>query len=393
MKKIIYTISILSVAALQLISCQQMTDVPVSNPTVSTGEVTADSIHTATINGATNASKCYFIVSTDPALTAPTTGVSSVSSQYDVTPSNGKVSVNLTGLKPNTKYYYCCFATDGLNSIKGDVKSFTTGKIVTVNSVKLVNWSEATASSDYTNSPLGMFYVNSSTLRDSLPFRNHQLSYNSTDKSWSMADEIIPTVKPYKIYAYSPFTKSYEFPKVFVTTNGDNTDFVCGLSADITKTNAGADITLRHRLAKLVFTVTRSADDNVGNTFTKSDLYTSWDYYMIPVSGFYNVLKDSFENVTSTHRVSQAVTPFVPDVKTATNIEYTIIPYDNHSTGLQFILYFDGGSLSVPIPAYTWKDGFVYTYPVIVSQQKLIIGDVSITPWTKDSEENVSINN
>lgn len=87
-----------------------------------TGRTTATLRGTLSIPSGTEVTECGFIYSTVSTLPE------AESSIYPLDPaqSNGECTANLTGLQPNTHYYYCLYASSGYTILRSDIGEFTT---------------------------------------------------------------------------------------------------------------------------------------------------------------------------------------------------------------------------------------------------------------------------
>jgi hypothetical protein len=82
-------------------------------------------------------------------------------------------------------------------------------------------------------------------------------------------------------------------------------------------------------------------------------------------------------------------TEFIPDTKTPTDIDVYFFPA-SYAAGKLTLSF---GSIEVSLPACNWKAGYRYVYPVTISQDKMVLGDVQIVPWTNNDAGNININN
>ncbi|WP_300703496.1 fibronectin type III domain-containing protein [Bacteroides sp.] len=97
-------------------------------PTLTTGEATAISRKTATIFGTisvpegSEVKNCGFLYSTVSSLPEADTKTVAITLQGV----SGTYTTTLTGLVPNTKYYYCLYANSGYTTTRSSVREFTT---------------------------------------------------------------------------------------------------------------------------------------------------------------------------------------------------------------------------------------------------------------------------
>ncbi len=121
--KNIFLLMIVAVFAIAITSCEK----PVA-PTVSTNDATDIQYQAATLNGnitsdggATITSR-GFIYSTAQGVTMGGTGVN----QIDAGSGDGAFSADITGLSPNTTYYFKAFGVNEVGTTEGNEKSFST---------------------------------------------------------------------------------------------------------------------------------------------------------------------------------------------------------------------------------------------------------------------------
>ena len=155
------------------------------------------------------------------------------------------------------------------------------------------------------------------------------------------------------------------------------------------KSNSSANVTVHHAFADVVFSVIRSGNDNVGSSL--SDLYVRYanNVDSIQAYGYLNLINGSWTKIGMMNEFVRNFTAFVPDTKTATDIDVYFFPASYAAGKLTLNL----GGISVSLPACNWKAGYKYVYPVTVSQSKLVLGDVQIVPWTNNDAGNININN
>lgn len=97
-------------------------------PTLTIGTATVSGRTTATIKGSiviptgSEVAECGFIYSTVSTLPEEESTVVPINPQQV----NGDCSIQLTGLQPNTHYYYCLYASSGYTTLRSSVGEFTT---------------------------------------------------------------------------------------------------------------------------------------------------------------------------------------------------------------------------------------------------------------------------
>ena len=128
-KHILYPLTAIALLALCLVfSCKDQ-DAPYNTaPTLTVGTATVSGRTTATLTGSitfsgtTEVDECGFIYSTVSTLSELESTTVPVSTSL----LPGEISVELTGLEPNTHYYYCLYASSGYTELRSDIRGFDT---------------------------------------------------------------------------------------------------------------------------------------------------------------------------------------------------------------------------------------------------------------------------
>ena len=119
-------------------ACSDLTDVENNIPEVTTGDVIDIGARQATIAYTGNLDKGYYYLELSPSSTfqegATIKTAHPTGSQWQT-----------TGLLPGTTYYYRQCATDGLTTVNGPAKQFTTKPLVNISSISLHPWNEPKA--------------------------------------------------------------------------------------------------------------------------------------------------------------------------------------------------------------------------------------------------------
>lgn len=371
-------------------ACTDLTDVENNIPEVTTGDVTDVGARQATIEftGSLDQDYYYLELSTSSTFlegaiinTAHPTGL-----QWQA-----------TGLLPGTTYYYRQCATDGLTTVNGPVKQFTTKPLVNISSVNLHPWNEPSALQHLpAETELGIYYSNAATNNDYKGLSNFRPTY--TDGHWLMPYDVEPSTDSYVFYAYAPYnTKATDKTRIPVSTRQQNTDYLCGHSKLVTETRCNADITMHHALARIIFHVTKDKNSNVDinvneysiNRGANSNLY-------FPIEGYLDLIRDTIDNLQLNEYLPRTIQPSVNLTATPTNMELYVIPFSFNDGQIDFGISAGNSYTDVlknSIPAATWKAGYQYEYPVTVRRNGLEIGDVVITPWTENNGGNIIIKN
>jgi hypothetical protein len=397
MKKRLHILTIVLCAGWAMSSCQDLTD-PVNNmPTVATSSVSNVSIHrvyaTGCKSGGKSSDECYFLVSTSQDLSNAQKFVSDYSSYSNDVPVKGAY---LENLQPATTYYYAFCASDGRTDIRGDIKSFKTSNILSINSVKLISWEDndsVNVSSDY---DIGTFVVYSNSSLLCRGTSNKEISRSGDSCSWKYPVEISPDSTNLKVYAYSPYTiLAYNQSRVPAYVGTNDTDYLYGSSDEVTSNNPAAVITMHHALSRIIFSITSSSNNNTNDVFSRVSLQDNTHSQSIPVSGYLDLISGNFYGLTMRNNSGRSVSSFIPDTKTPTNIELLTIPMSFQENKIVFELHTSDPNHYVYaiLPASSWKAGYQYVYSMEVDEAKAQINGVQVQPWKNNDSGSITINN
>lgn len=371
-------------------ACSDLTDVENNIPDVTTGDVTDVGARQATIEftGSLDQGYYYLELSTSSTFLEGTT--------INTAHPNG-LQWQATGLLPGTTYYYRQCASDGLTTVNGPVKQFTTKPLVNISSVNLHPWNEPVALEHLSaDTELGLYYSNAETNNDYKGLSNFCPTY--TDGHWLMQYDVEPSTDSYIFYAYAPYNiKATDKTRIPVSTRQQNTDYLCGRSKLVTETQCNADITMHHALARIIFHVAKDKESNVDinvneysiNRGANSNLY-------FPIEGYLDLVRDTIDDQRVNEYLPRAIQPSASLTATPTDMELYVIPFSFSNGQIDFGISMGNNytdALRISIPAATWKAGYQYEYPVTVRRNGLEIGDVIITPWTENNGGNIIIKN
>lgn len=391
MKKSIYTFISAVIIMAMTVSCEDLTDAPSNVPVITTGDVCSLSIHSAlikkTVPTVGTVYKGYEYVMIDTLENFPNQIYVSKMEEY----SNDSILWICENLFPNKKYYYRQCASDGLEYVYGETKSFTTAKAIGVGSVKVVDGDGGSTSTTLPDGDLGVFVVDQN---GNCTNSNVQVTGNSDGSSWSVSSEVTPSGGTSHMYVYSPYDSNNKDTDVYVAVYKYNTDFMYGSSDIINKDNPDANITMHHAMADVVFSVKRAEGDNVGASISSLYIRYADGKDSIKAYGYFNIVSGQWDKIGYMDFVTRNFTAFTPDTKTATDIDVSMIPATYGEGKLTVSLgdyNFSTSAASVTLPAIDWKAGYRYVYPVTVYQTKLVIGDVQVEPWINNDGGNINI--
>lgn len=301
----------------------------------------------------------------------------------------------LTNLQPSTTYYYKQCATDGLTTVYGEVKQFTTSTAVAVNSVKLADWDEKNAT-DYQAISIGITYADTATTNYwSSATINQEITYNEKMNTWKMPNDIAPMEsKTARLFAYAPYNSNMSSSTEYNTTAACykyNEDLLYGSSDIVNTDNPKGNIVLHHKMARIIFSFTKTYDSNVDDAF--NNLYLTTKNDIIPSTCSMNIVTGTTYITSRYSTIARGTDEFKLDSITAKNIIVDMIPWKFSDNMVELSIqgnYSDIKSASY-LTSAEWKEGYQYTYPVKVSRHQLVIGDVQVTPWVNNDAGNINI--
>lgn len=370
-------------------ACSDLTDVEYNIPDVTTGDVLDYSARQATIAYTGDLEQGYYYLELSTS--------SNFSEGSTITALFTGLQWQATGLFPGTTYYYRQCANDGLTTVNGPTKHFTTIPLVNISSINLRPWNKPTALEHLpSNTEPGLYYSEAATNTDYKGLCNFRPAYSNG--MWLMPFDLEPTTEPYLFYAYAPYcTKATDKTHIPVSTRQQNIDYLCGKSGLVTASKCNADINMHHALARIIFHVTKSQDSNVEIKVNEYSIRRGLNSsFYFPIEGYLDLVRDTIDNQWLNEYLPRTLTPAAEITYTSTDMELYVIPFDfmDNQIDLQLSIgasYHD--ILRSSIPATSWKAGYQYEYTVTVRRNQLEIGDVTIIPWTQNSGEKIIIKN
>ena len=371
-------------------ACSDLTDVKNNIPEVTTGNVIDVGARQVTIEytGSLDQGYYYLELSTSSAFQEG----ANMKTDH---PTGGQWQA--TGLLPGTIYYYRQCATDGLTTINGQAKQFTTKPLVNISSINLHPWNEPNALEHLSGeTELGLFYSDAATQKDYTELSNFRPTYSNGQ--WMMPFDLEPSDEPFLFYAYAPYsTKATDKTRIPVSTRQQNIDYLCGSSTLVTTTQCNANITMHHALARVIFHVTKDKDSNVDISVSEYAISRGLNSnFYFPVEGYLDLVRDTIDNQLLNEFLPRMLQPAADITATPTDMELYVIPFEFNDTQIDFQLSTGSNYTDIirtSIPAASWKAGYQYEYPVTVRRNSLEIGDVEVKPWTEQTGDDIIINN
>lgn len=365
-------------------ACQEV-ESPVNNiPTVITGNVENVGTTYACLTGSlTSSAQSYFLVGTSPDL--------SNAIQVEAFSSNdNKYTGEIGNLSGNTTYYYALCATDGRTEIIGNILSFTTKSLLSIEQCIVNMWANDGSVNFTPDDAIGTFLFNEN---DAVHQDYGNIATYYRNSSWSLPYEIGFDNQTFKLYAYYPYNKevgTHAFSDIPVTAKGNNIDYLYGCSENLNENNPNAHIEMSHALSKVTFYITKSENSDFAEWITNGNLRNnnskaiSWDGIMNVVTG---EVKPIFYENDGIIRSCE----FQPQADKANVIEMYVIPTSFANNEVIFNLNW-GNIGSVSLPAEKWEAGKCYDYPLEITKTGLKLGEVKVEEWVNNNGGSIIIN-
>ena len=397
MKNMRYILGIMLGVCLLVSGCQNMTEPERSIPTIETKDVINVTSTQATFGYKIEDMflgyhRYYILLSTSPDM--------SNAEEYHLYNINEYMSVN--NLTPETTYYYVACASDDITEIRGEVKSFTTLLGFSINSISLVSWDgEESTPFKYDGTGSVSIALTEKSNGDISIWKNFRLVYNDQTNMWGFENQtsgIKLGTTPITAYAYYPNNNhtKYSNLKLTVVTDYTNYDYLYGCSEELTQSHSEANIKLKHALARVILSVTKKSNSSYNKEVLR---FTLWGDKNIYSSGILDITTGEITNLTynSKDGAHTDYTEFVPSSE-ATQIEMFAIPTSFKEKEAFFnyiereVGNYSGKIQSVYLPASEWKAGYQYTYPIIIGDTDVTIGDVIVEEWNNNNAGDITVN-
>lgn len=391
MKTIRYALFAL-LACLTLGSCQEVEEPTNTVPTVSTDKTEEYGGSYAFLSGTvSDKGNYYFLLSTSGDLNDARR-----IDAYGSLREDGKwhCVAEVGDLAPGTTYYYALCATDGRSEVRGTVQTFTTDKYLGIAAVEAYSWDAGETIGFTPEDAIGVFTA-TTTENNGLSIRqpsNMETYYKSN--IWTLPYNIELTETPFKVYAYYPFSKEYaEFTIPVDLSNGK--PYLYGCSEDVSKSNTDAHIVMKHALARVTFSVTKSADSNFSEYVTMARLYGEpavTHTGAIALYGKMNVFTGAITPIYDSNDGIFRYCEFAPDTEKENIIEMWVIPTSFNDGEVTFELTMGDQIIYAGIPAEKWESGMSYNYPFELTLSGLQLGNVRVEEWENNNGGSIIIN-
>lgn len=202
------------------------------------------------------------------------------------------------------------------------------------------------------------------------------------------------TDEPSYVYAYYPYSSSYNNATAIPYDATEQTDILMGYSDDgtgildyVDKQNPTANMLLTHALARVTLNVKKAAENSNAGELTLVGLNN------VANSGTINLLEHSSNGDSNLGTISLATSTTLTANDEAT-FDLLVAPTPSLSAS-QLVLTVDGETIYVSIPttrATEWTAGKQYKYTVIVGENSNVkISDAEINLWNNNQQEEITI--
>ncbi len=393
MRAIRYTLLIL-LACLTLGSCQDIEEPMNTIPTVVTDAVEKYYAEFAYLSGSVSSrAECYFMIATSKDMNEAQRFETYM--EYSQERDTWLCQTEVGDLQPGTTYYVVLCATDGRSEVKGNIVSFTTLERLSIASVTYTPWGEESAVDFVHETALGgfLFYDN---LQGKLWQSNMMMPYDFDNTQWSLP-ELDFFQGDMAMITYWPYQQNAS-PWKFVVYSG-TTDYMYSTCEGLNATHLAADIHLSHIMAKVKFDIRLEGKNTINGTINRvvignhinSEAHHRYD--AIPWEGaldmttgtlmpIYNNSHDGLwaECSIKPSTEVQSVERYMVPAKFGKDMAYVELRFDNG-----YILPWTFGDIS-------WESGYEYTYPLTITENGLIVGDVIVEEWHDNDEGKITIN-
>jgi hypothetical protein len=252
-----------------------------------------------------------------------------------------------------------------------------------------------TGTSFSTGDEIGVYAINASGTAYSPTSMNMRAKLGT---SWGFPNgSIYLKTSPATIYAYYPYAPTNSVLSVpldisYDSTNGQ-TDYLYGTgTATVNATSPSAHIDFNHALARLTFNV-KVDNESVGtNVLTDVRLMNTTGDTAVAVKGTMNITTGAIKRTVNTYDYIEQSMNKTLDAAKASEVDFLIMPVTVNND-MNVVMEIDGKMYAVKLPTTTLKAGSQYNYPVTISvnNQRITIGDCSITQWNSNDATSVSV--
>src|SRR5574344_1816984 len=253
-----------------------------------------------------------------------------------------------------------------------------------------------TSTSFSSGAKIGVYALNSEGAQYDNGSMNMLSQFNGSNWTFPTGSVYLKTTDA-TVYAYYPYAISNTTTTVPVDVTpdslSDQTDVLYGAaSAAVSATNPKAQITFKHALARVTFSLSRSDVGTGKGAITSVMLKNASTKTALATAGTMDIKTGT---ITPTANTYATILRYVTDtLKTSTPVvvEFMVMPVDIDNNIILSVAI-DGRMYDVSLPTTSLKAGNQYTFPVSVSinNNKMTVGQCGITAWGSETATTATV--
>ena len=211
-------------------------------------------------------------------------------------------------------------------------------------------------------------------------------SASGSNQVWTPAFDVLLSTTKGTLYAYYPYSASVTDIKAVPVETDSQTDYMYGTPVpDLYNKNSAADVVLNHALAAVRFNVVKGSFSGTGEV---TDIAVNGPAIAneATMSSLTGELAD-FAGMDT--RINPAFSPFVLSVG-GEKKDIIIIPTGDEDV-MTISMTIDGFEIQAETPAMDFAEGTITEFNITVNSQALVIGSVTVTPWSTVDKGNIDI--
>src|SRR5574344_1040529 len=242
---------------------------------------------------------------------------------------------------------------------------------------------------------IGVYALNASGSAYSTGSMNMRAKY---DTKWTFPNgSIFLKTEPATVYAYYPYAASNSTTTVPVdisynSTTGQ-TDCLYGAGTATVNSDAPTShIKFNHALSRLTFNIILDKESTGTNQLSNVTLKNVSGDTAVAVKGNMNIITGKIKRTTDTYAIIEQPLDSALNTTKSIPVDMLVMPVTVKGD-MNVALTIDGKIYTIKLPDTDLKAGNQYSYPVTVSvkNQRITIGDCTITAWNSNSASNVDV--
>lgn len=243
-------------------------------------------------------------------------------------------------------------------------------------------WENGETGSFITEKNMGTFFFYDEKFRD-----NNIETYCTPDAPKWIPNADIPLNAEWMMaYAYWPYTQTYEMrdqPYILIENNGQ--DYLYGACEYISNENTPTNMHMNSAMSRVTFTVNKTEDCDIEGTISQIILIDNADSFY--GYGEMNVVTGRIEGIKP-YDTAIINCKFELSHDTPNTVERLMFPTSFGENQIQVGIKIAQTNEIIYqyLPASEWKKGQSYNYPIKLSSQFLVVGDVQVENWGTNNE-------